>query len=54
VARSLADFRGGRIYLDTNVLVAVMRRLGLTAIASDDKGFDSYQDQGITVFTPEP
>ena len=34
--------------------LAVMRRLRLTAIASDDKGFDSYQDQGIMVFTPEP
>ena len=81
MARPLADFRGERIYLDTNILVglvdadsvyhiacetffqrtldpaqpihlAVMKRLGLTAIASDDEGFDRYQDQGMTLFLP--
>ena len=40
MARPLADFRGERIYL------------GLTAIASDDEGFDRYQDQGVTLFLP--
>jgi len=33
--------------------LAVMKRLGLSAIASDDEGFDNYQDQGITVFMPD-
>ena len=32
--------------------LAVMKRLGLTAIASDDEGFDHYQHQGITLFLP--
>ena len=32
--------------------LAVMKRLGLTAIASDDEGFDRYQDQGILLFVP--
>ena len=30
--------------------LAVMRRLGITAIASDDDGFDRYTD--ITLFKP--
>ena len=30
--------------------LAVMRRLGITAIASDDEGFDRYSD--ITLFKP--
>jgi len=34
------------------VHLAVMRRLGLLAIASDDEGFDHYQDHGIILFTP--
>jgi len=32
--------------------LVVMKRLGLTAIASDDEGFDRYQDQGVTLFLP--
>jgi len=32
--------------------LAVMKRLGLTAIASDDEGFDRHQHQGITLFLP--
>ncbi|MGH7966441.1 MAG: type II toxin-antitoxin system VapC family toxin [Candidatus Binatia bacterium] len=30
--------------------LAVMKRLGLTAVASDDEGFDKYS--GITLFKP--
>ncbi|MBI3757177.1 MAG: type II toxin-antitoxin system VapC family toxin [Deltaproteobacteria bacterium] len=32
--------------------LAVMKRLELIAIASDDEGFDHYQHQGITLFLP--
>jgi predicted nucleic acid-binding protein len=32
--------------------LVVMKHLGLTAIASDDEGFDRYQDQGVTLFLP--
>lgn len=32
--------------------LAVMKRLGLTAIASDDEGFDRHQNQGVTLFLP--
>ena len=32
--------------------LAVIKRLGLRAIASDDDGFDQYQDQGISLFKP--
>ena len=32
--------------------LAVMKRLGLTAIASDDEGFDRQHNQGITLFLP--
>lgn len=32
--------------------LAVMKRLGLLAIASDDEGFDHYQDQGVILFVP--
>jgi predicted nucleic acid-binding protein len=32
--------------------LAIVKRLGLVAIASDDEGFDHYQDQGIFLFMP--
>jgi predicted nucleic acid-binding protein len=64
MALPLADFQGEAIYVDTNVRemrtsgilprdaihLAVMKRRGLAAIASDDEGFDNRQD--ITLVQP--
>jgi predicted nucleic acid-binding protein len=56
---TLADMRQMRREMSaTGILprdaihLAVMKRLELTAIASDDEGFDRYQDQGILLFVP--
>jgi predicted nucleic acid-binding protein len=56
---TLADMRQMRREMSTTgilprdaIHLAVMKRLGLMAIASDDEGFDHYQDQGIMLFVP--
>ncbi len=40
----LDELIGGSIYVDTNVLyMAIIQRLGLTTIASDDTDFDRIE-----------